>query len=103
MPQPSLPALTLRRLLAAAAVVLVLVAGLLYLNRRTIARDALTGWLRSKGVPAEAQVEAFGPSGFTGALRIGDPKRPDFTAQRVKVGYRLTVRGFEVTSVELRR
>lgn len=91
-----------RAILVVAALVLLLVVGLLWLNRRTIAREALTGWLEARGVPAEAEVEAFGPGVFRARLRIGDPKRPDFTANRADVRYRFKGLGVEVTSVTLR-
>ncbi|PZQ53102.1 MAG: hypothetical protein DI570_24350, partial [Phenylobacterium zucineum] len=93
----------LRLVLALVGVALVLAAGLTWLNRRALAREALTGWLRSKGIQSEAQVEAFGPSAFIARLRVGDPKAPDFAAERVEVRYRLKFGGLDVTSVTLRR
>lgn len=92
----------LRLFLALFGVALVVFAALLYLNRRMLAREALTGWLRSKGVASEAEVYAFGPSTFTARLRIGDRGRPDFTAARAEVRYRVRGFGFEVVSVTLR-
>ena len=91
----------LRLILALVAVAIALVAALLYLNRKSLAREALTGWLRGKGVASQAEVEAFGPGVFTARLRLGDPRHPDFAAERARVGYRLTFRGVEVTSVRL--
>lgn len=93
----------LRLILALVGVALVLLAALTWLNRRMLAREALTGWLRSKGVAAEAQVEAFGPSTFIARLRVGDPANPDFTAERVEVRYRLRLTRLDVVSVTLRR
>lgn len=92
----------LRLILALALVVLVVLATLIYLNRRTLAREALTGWLRSKGVASEAEVYAIGPTAFAARLRIGDPARPDFTATRAEVRYRLRGLTFEVVSITLR-
>lgn len=93
----------LRLILALATVALVLLAGFAWLNRRALAREALTGWLNSKGVAAEAQVESFGPGVFTARLRIGDPNRPDFTAERAEVRFRARITGLEVISVVLRK
>ncbi|WP_334161791.1 intermembrane phospholipid transport protein YdbH family protein [Phenylobacterium sp.] len=82
----------------------ILVAALaLYAARRVIAREALTGWLQSKGIASEAEIEAFGLTGATARLRIGDPANPDFTAERVEVGYALRGFGVEVGSVKLTR
>ncbi len=99
------PAFRTRLRLALAIVgVLALVAAIaLYATRRMIAREALTGWLRSKGVASEAEVQAFGLRGFTGRLRIGDPRNPDFTAERAEVVYRLRGLSPEVQSVVLYR
>jgi hypothetical protein len=98
------PVATPRRLrlaLVIAGVVLLVVVVLLFLNRKTLAREALTGWLRSKGVPAQAQVTAFGPSRFRATLRVGDARNPDFSAADVDVRYRLKGLGLEVQSVTL--
>ncbi|WP_293675971.1 YdbH domain-containing protein [uncultured Phenylobacterium sp.] len=93
----------LRLILALGGVALVLVASLLWLNRRGLARDALTGWLKSKGVAAQADVQAVGPTTFTARLTLGDPKNPDFTAERAEVRYRMTLGGLEVRAVTLKR
>ncbi len=93
----------LRLILALVGVALVLIAALTWLNRRMLAREALTGWLRSKGVAAEAQVEAFGPSTFIARLRVGDARNPDFAAERVEVRYRLRLTRLDVVSVTLRK
>ncbi len=85
----------------AGVVVLVVLTGL-YLGRRVIAREALTAWLRSHGVASETQVRAFGPGGFTGRLRVGDPKAPDFEGD-AQVTYGLRGLTFEVRSVTLTR
>ena len=93
----------LRLVLALVGVGLVLLAALSWLNRRSLAREALTGWLSSKGVASDAQVEAIGPTTFTARLRIGDPRTPDFLAERVEVRYRPRLRGIEITSVTLKK
>lgn len=92
----------LRLILALVGVALVLVAALTWLNRKSLAREALTGWLRSKGVASEAEVYAIGPSSFAARLRIGDPARPDFQTARADVRYRFKGLGVEVLSVTLR-
>ncbi|MBU1514099.1 MAG: YdbH domain-containing protein [Alphaproteobacteria bacterium] len=101
-PKPR-PGRTLLRILAVLGVVLLIAVGLIWLNRKALAREALTGWLRAKGIPADAQVEAFGPSVFTARLRIGDPKNPDFVAERAEVRYRARITGLDVVSVTLRK
>lgn len=100
--RPAPPRRVFLIVLAATGVALVLLASLSWLNRRMLAREALTGWLRSRGVAADAQVEEIGPTVFTARLRIGDPARPDFAADRAEVRYRLRPTGVEVLSVALR-
>lgn len=97
------PRRTLLRLLVAVGVIVLVAAALTWLNRRSLARDALTGWLEGKGIPARAKVEAFGPSTFTAKLSIGDPANPDFTAERAEVRYRTRLSGLEVVSVTLKK
>ena len=99
--KPQIPLRGLRLALAIVGVALLVAALLLYAARRTIAREALTAWLKSKGVPATAQIEAIGPTSVTGSIIIGDPRRPDLTIERAEIGYGLF--GFEVRSVRLAR
>lgn len=91
----------LRIVLVAAGVGLVLAALLAWLNRRTVARDALSAWLRGQGVASDIQVENVGPDTFVARVRLGDPARPDFVADRVTVRYRLALGGVTVRSVVL--
>lgn len=93
----------LRLALAVAGVAVLVVALALYAARRTIAREALTAWLKSKGVSAAAEVQAIGPTGVTGSLIIGDAGHPDLTVERAEVGYGLKGLGLEVRSVRLVR
>ena len=74
-----------------------------WLNRKALVREALTGWLRGRGIASETEVKAFGPTHFRARLRIGPADNPDFTAEDAEVGYRLTVHGIEVMSVRLQR
>jgi hypothetical protein len=99
---PSTPARRARLILALVGVALLLVAFTLYAARRSIAREALVGWLQSRGIPAEADVEAFGLTGFVGRVRVGDPDAPDFAAARAEVRYAIRGFGVEVHSVTLR-
>jgi len=101
--RPPPPARTTIRLLVVIACVLLAAVALAWLNRKTIAREALTGWLESRGIPADAQVEAFGPTTFTARLRVGDPNNPDFAAERAEVRYRARITGIEVVSVTLKK
>ena len=73
--------------LAALAVLAVLLAGLLYLNRRAAARTLLTGWLETRGVPSEVEIERIELDGLVARVRIGDPRDPDFAVERVEVDY----------------
>jgi len=93
----------LRLALAVLAGVVLVVALLFYAARKTIAREALTAWLRSKGVDASAEVYAIGPTGVTGSLTIGAPGRPDLTIERAEIGYGLRGFDLEVRSVRLKQ
>lgn len=74
----------------------------LYAARKAIAREALSGWLERRGVASITEVEAFGLSGFTARMSVGDPARPDFAAARVDVRYRIKGFGVEVGAITLR-
>jgi len=97
------PSRTLIRLLVVLVCVLAAAVALAWLNRKALAREALTGWLKSRGIAADAQVEAFGPTTFTARLRIGDPNHPDFAAERAEVRYRARLTGVDVVSVTLKK
>ena len=92
-----------RYLLAAIGVAVLVLAIALYAGRRTIAREALVGWLRSHGVAATAQVGDIGFGAFRGQVQVGDPRAPDFVAGDAEVTYGLKGLGFEVRSVKLTR
>ncbi|MBU4238237.1 MAG: C4-dicarboxylate ABC transporter, partial [Alphaproteobacteria bacterium] len=68
-------------------VVVALLAAALYLNRRAAAREVLVGWLERQGVQADVEVERIELDGFVGRIRIGDPRNPDVTVERVEVDY----------------
>ncbi|WP_395671488.1 YdbH domain-containing protein [Phenylobacterium sp.] len=105
MTQPKTPSAARRLglILAAIGVAILTLAVVLYAARRTLAREALTGWLQSKGVASKADIEAFGLTGATARLRIGDPRNPDFVAERVEVRYALRGFSLEVGEVRLLR
>ena len=100
-----------RRVIAAvllallAAVLLTLTA--LYAGRRSLAREALVGWLESRGVEAAVNFESLGPRGLVGDLRIGPADAPIVSAEQAEVAYRLTgpwageAFGLEVRSIHL--
>jgi hypothetical protein len=98
------------RWLALAVVAVLLVAlAIAYGARRHLAREALVGWLQSRGVEAEASFESLGPRGLVGELRIGPADSPVITAARAEVSYRLTgpwrgeALGVEVARIRLVR
>jgi hypothetical protein len=97
------PAPRLRLVLAVVGVAVLVLALALYASRKVIAREALTGWLKSRGIASEARIDAFGLSGATGSLRVGDPNNPDLTAARAEVRYGFKGLGVEVISVKLTR
>lgn len=80
----------------------ILVAG--WLERRTIAGGYIDDLLAERGVPARYRIADLGPGGqrLTDVL-IGDPRRPDLTADWVETGTRLTWSGAQVTSVRAGR
>jgi hypothetical protein len=100
---PPAPARRPRRWPAIAAVLAAVVL-LLYAARLMIARETVSAWLKSQGVQiAAAEVHTFGLTRVAGSLSIGDPRRPDFTAERAEVGYGLRGLRLEVRSVKLVR
>src|SRR5690606_42127894 len=79
-----------RRLLLAlgvAACTLLILIGLLYLNRRAATRQILIGWLERQGVPADMEIERVELDGLVASIRIGDPRNPDAVVERVEVDY----------------
>ena len=93
----------LRWIAALVCVGLVLAAGVAWLNRRALARDALTDWLEARGLASDAEVEALGPTTFVARLSVGDPRHPDFSTERAEVRFRPTLGGVKVVSVTLRK
>lgn len=73
--------------LAVALCVLLVLAGLLYLNRRAATRQILIGWLERQGVPADIDIERVELDGIVARVRIGDPRNPDAVVERVEVDY----------------
>jgi hypothetical protein len=75
--------------LAVVALAILVAALVAYAARRTLARDALTGWLKAQGIESQVAFQAFDPGGFSGALRIGPASDPDFTAEVAEIHYDL--------------
>jgi hypothetical protein len=83
--------------------VVVVLVGLLA-ARNIIAREVLLSWLRSRGVPAEADVGRLGLGGVTGRIVVGPPGHPDFSVETSEVAYGLWTDhgpGLEIRSVRL--
>ncbi len=80
------PMLTFRRILEGLLVLGVLMVALLWLGRKPLAEEALARALASRGVQASYQVKRIGLRWTRiEKVRIGDPKRPDLTADWVEV------------------
>ena len=73
--------------LGAAVCILVVLASLLYLNRRAATRQVLVGWLERQGIPADVEIERVELDGLVASIRIGDPRNPDAVIERVEVDY----------------
>ena len=88
--------------------VLVVLVGL-YAARNLIAREALLGWLRARGVPAEADIGALSLTGLNARIVVGPRARPDLTLEGSQIGYGLNGPwagrpfGLQVRSVRLIR
>lgn len=88
--------------------VLVLIGGL-YVARNLIAREFLLGWLRARGVEAEADLSGLGLGGVAGRVVAGPRGDPDLTVEHAEVAYGLTgfwnhqPLGLQVTSLRLVR
>src|SRR5439155_21360940 len=74
----------------AAASVVVISAGALYLERFALARWAAELWLRQRGVESLVTIKSLDLGHFSGALRLGDPHHPALTVERMDVDYSLT-------------
>ena len=74
-----------------------LVAGLLillaalYLNRRSVTREVLVGWLESQGVEADVTVDRVTLDGIVARVRLGPAGAPDLVVERVEVDYGITL------------
>jgi hypothetical protein len=66
---------------------LIVLSSLLYLNRRTAAREVLVGWLEQRGIQADVEVETVDLNRFVAKVRIGPADDPDFAVERVEVDY----------------
>ncbi|AQR60844.1 C4-dicarboxylate ABC transporter [Brevundimonas sp. LM2] len=77
------------RVAAGLLILLMLVAGVAWLNRRAAAREVLVGWLDRRGIEADVTIQRLELTGFVGRVRIGDASNPDVTVERVEVDYAL--------------
>jgi hypothetical protein len=110
---PEKPVPPVRRLRIAVAislslavlVLLVLVA--LYAARRQIAREAVTDWLRSRGVASRSEFQELGPGHLVGRLQLGPPNDPDLSVEQAEISYSLAGllagKGVQVTDIRLVR
>lgn len=74
-----------RRLMLGAGVAVILAAGT-WLAREPLTRTAIDHALAREGLPATYGLGAVGPGGITlNHVVIGDPRHPDFTAERIVV------------------
>ncbi len=67
--------------------VLLVLATMLYLNRRAATRQLLVGWLEQQGIAAEMHIERVELDGLVASVRIGEPGSPDVTVERVEVDF----------------
>ncbi|WP_420479678.1 intermembrane phospholipid transport protein YdbH family protein [Brevundimonas sp. FT23028] len=89
-PAPRRPRPVVRRVLAVAGVflcVVLVIAAMAWLNRRAVTRQVLVGWLERQGVPADVDIQRVELDGVVARVRIGDPRNPDVTVERVEVDY----------------
>ena len=89
-------------MLAAGLTALLILLGL-YAARKMIAREALTGWLRSHGVAAQSQVQDIGLGGVAGRVQIGPASAPDFVAGDASIGWGLERFSLRVRTVTLQK
>jgi hypothetical protein len=85
-----------RRLGVGALVVLAILlalAAVAWLNRRAAARELLIGWLDRKGIEADLQVERVELDRLVARIRVGDPRDPQVTVDRVEVDFALWSHG----------
>lgn len=77
-----------RGVLAFAAILLVLVAGV-WLSRKQIADNLIASQMESYGIPATYKIKQIGPSTqILTDIVVGDPRRPDLTVERAEVTIR---------------
>lgn len=60
---------------------------LAYGARRELARDALVGWLESRGIESEVEFKTFDWGTAEARLRVGPASDPDVIAERAEVRY----------------
>ena len=75
--------------LLALAALLILALAAAWFSRERIADNLIASELEKRGIPASYRIESIGPrEQVLTKLVVGDPKRPDFTAERIVVSIR---------------
>ncbi|MFN5904195.1 MAG: hypothetical protein ACK439_14675, partial [Novosphingobium sp.] len=75
-----------RRPVAGLALILLVLLGLLWWQRENLADRIIARQLESYDLPATYQLEQVGPlRQVLTSVVVGDPRRPDFTAERIEV------------------
>lgn len=58
-----------------------------YSARGLIGAGVASAWLKAQGVASALRIERLDATGFTGAVRLGDPSRPDFVSDHVELDF----------------
>ena len=93
-----------RRISGLIALAVIVATAILWVQRRDIAQGYADDLLRERGVPAHYRIAELGPGGqrLTGVV-LGDPARPDLTADWIETDTRLTLAGPRVTAIRAGR
>ena len=82
-----------RILLAAAgalALIVAVVVVLVDLARAPVAGRLLEAWLHARGAPSSVEIIALSDNGLSARVRVGDPRDPDLTIDRLDLTYSLS-------------
>lgn len=93
-----------RRISGLIALVVIVATAILWWQRRDIAQGYADDLLRQRNVPATYRIAELGPGGQRlENVVMGDPARPDLTADWIETTTRLTLSGPKVTAVRAGR